>query len=114
MDFLQGVDRMKLQNLHYYYLFETQLCEIVPSLPRSSEIPYQRMYLLCNNCHKIISSEDVKKHIEKCKGATFNCCDCNEELQVAFIERHKECPNAIKTIAPPVYNPKSVLFCVKQ
>ena len=66
------------------------------------------MYLLCNNCHVIISKEDVKKDIEKCKGATFNCCDCNEELQVAFIERHKECPNAIKTIAPPVYNPKSV------
>lgn len=56
----------------------------------------------------------MKKHIEKCKGATFNCCDCNEELQVAFIERHKECPNAIKTIAPPVYNPKSVLVREKE
>ena len=79
------------------------------SLPHSSEKPLRRMYLLCNNCHAIISKEDVKRHIEKCKGATFNCCDCNEELQVAFIERHKECPNAIKTVAPPVYNPKSVL-----
>ena len=50
----------------------------------------------------------VEKHAKKCQDATFNCCDCNGEFDVETLSTHTACPNAIKTMAPAVFNPKAV------
>lgn len=66
------------------------------------------MYYLCNKCSRILREGNVEKHEKKCQGTTFSCCDCNEEFDLHTIGTHTNCPNAIKTILPPVYNPKAV------
>lgn len=66
------------------------------------------MYYLCNKCSRIIRDNNVEKHEKKCQGATFSCCDCNEEFDVHTIGTHTVCPNALKSILPAVYNPKAV------
>ena len=45
---------------------------------------------------------------KKCQNATFNCCDCNDEFDVETLATHTACANAIKTLAPAVFNPKAV------
>ena len=67
------------------------------------------MYYLCNKCSRILRDINVEKHEKKCQGATFSCCDCNEEFDVHTIGTHTVCANALKTILPAVYNPKAVL-----
>ena len=60
------------------------------------------MYLICAKCHRILRAESVEKN------ATFNCCDCNDEFDVETLATHTACANAIKTLAPAVFNPKAV------
>lgn len=66
------------------------------------------MYLICSKCHRVLRSGSVEKHAKKCQDATFNCCDCNGEFDVETLSTHSACPNAIRTMAPAVFNPKAV------
>ena len=69
---------------------------------------FSNMYYRCNQCFRVIRDSNLEKHFKKCKGTSFNCCDCNEEFSMETYQNHTNCPNAIKTLLPPVYNPKSV------
>jgi uncharacterized CHY-type Zn-finger protein len=66
------------------------------------------MYFLCNNCKRIIRLQNLSKHLKKCQNTTFFCTECKEELSAQQVEEHANCPNTIKTLAPPLYNPKAV------
>lgn len=66
------------------------------------------MYLICAKCHRILRAKSAEKHAKKCQNATFNCCDCNDEFDVETLATHTACANAIKTLAPAVFNPKAV------
>lgn len=66
------------------------------------------MYLICAKCHRILRAKSVEKHAKKCQNATFNCCDCSDEFDVETLATHTACANAIKTLAPAVFNPKAV------
>lgn len=82
---------------------EESLCCLLESLCFS-----RAMYLICSKCHRVLRSGSVEKHAKKCQDATFNCCDCNGEFDVETLSTHTACPNAIKTMAPAVFNPKAV------
>ena len=68
----------------------------------------QLMYFVCTKCHRLFRDVNTSKHVNKCRGTTFRCVDCDEEFRVQDIPQHTDCPKAMKSVAPPLYNPKSV------
>ena len=71
-----------------------------------SQIPF--MYFVCTKCHRLFRDVNASKHGNKCRGTTFRCVDCDEEFCVQDIPQHTDCPKAMKSLVPPLYNPKSV------
>ena len=66
------------------------------------------MYFVCTKCHRLFRDVNASKHVNKCRGTTFRCVDCDEEFCVQDIPQHTDCPKAMKSLVPPLYNPKSV------
>ena len=67
------------------------------------------MYYICTKCHRVFRKESTLSHVNKCRGTTFACSECDEELRLQDIPEHLNCERAIKTVAPALYNPKAVL-----
>lgn len=68
------------------------------------------MFFVCNKCHRYFRAVNTTKHINKCRGTTFNCSDCMDEFRIQDIPGHINCVNSIKTLAPALFNPKSVII----
>ena len=66
------------------------------------------MYFICLKCHRVFRKENTATHVNKCRAATFSCCDCNEELRVQDVPLHTECERAVVSDVPPLSNPKAV------
>ena len=69
-----------------------------------------KMILKCSKCNNVYRSCNAEKHAKHCKNAPAQCCDCGASLSLEEIPNHTDCPNALKSKVPPLYNPKAVCF----
>ena len=102
---IHPICQMEVNQPKHSYSRETPYVVEVQSVDRSQR---QFMYFVCTRCHRLFRDVNTSKHVNKCRGTTFRCVDCDEEFCVQDIPQHTDCPKAMKSVAPPLYNPKSV------